>query len=182
MKRGFSSLAFGVLASVALALLLTGCASYHLGTGLPPEYRKIAIAEVQNLTEEARTTGLLRDRMAERLEALPGLSVVSEKHAGLLLSLRVKSILQHNVARTQARDSIDRHHDSDAYQTVLYRMVLTVEWSACPKGKSEVVRKGVATGTADMPLMPDREMAFQNAIQEAVRDVATMISVQLTEE
>ena len=91
--------------------------------------------------------------------------------------ITIRGLDQNRAARSRLRGKKDRDDSGDAYQTVLYRVTITVDWEA-----KAANRKGTVTGVADMPLMPDREIAFATALQNAARDAAKKLTIALTEQ
>ena len=166
-----------LLLILALALL-TGCAHWHAGSTLPPEQRRIHLAAIDNRTSEHRLTAWFKSALVHELTQVPGIrAVADESQAGLVVTTTIRGLDQNRAARSRIRGKKDRDDSGDAYQTVLYRVTVTVDWEA-----KAANRKGTVTGTADMPLMPDRELAFATALQNAARDAAAKLAVALTEQ
>lgn len=162
-------------------LLLTGCQCYHVGSSLPPEERAIAIAAIENRTREHRLTPLVKDDLAEKLSGIPGISVVSENDAAAGQSVKVVLLAldQNRHVSAEVREKAARKDDSNAYQTVLYRAVLAAEWTATTAAGDS--RTGKAEVTADVPVMPDLDIAFSAALRELSRALANEIAANLTE-
>ena len=168
-----------ILALVCLA----GCAHWHTGSTLPPEQRKVHLAAMDNRTSEHRLTPWLKSAITQELSQVPGVRTVADKQgAGLILTTTIRGLDQNRAARSRIRGKKDRDDSSDAYQTVLYHVTITVDWEAKPTASDAKTRKGTITGEADMPLMPDREIAFATALQSAARDAAAKLAAALTEQ
>ena len=167
---------------LALACLV-GCAHWHAGSTLPSEQRKIHLAAIDNRTSEHRLTPWLKSALTHDLSQVPGVRTVSDKQgAGMVLTTTIRGLDQNRAARSRIRGKKDRDDSGDAYQTVLYHVIITVDWEAKPTAASAKPRKGTITGEADMPLMPDREIAFATALQSAARDAARKLTAALTEQ
>ena len=167
-----------------VCVTLCGCLSpsYHLGgTSLPEAQRRISLNEISNATAEARLTPLLKNALNAKLENTTGVDVVSEENAGLLVALRIESLEQRSAARAQMRDTADRQDDSDAYQTVLFRLTLKVSYRARAKASDGPAFKGSVTATADVPMMPDHETALQAALRQVAIDAANKLAIAITE-
>ena len=77
--------------------------------------------------------------------------------------------------RKKARDK-----DGDAYQTVLHKLTIKVEYSV-RDSSGKVVLKGKVAGQASVPLMHDREVALLSARKLAVKDAARQIADALAD-
>ncbi len=169
-----------MLLSLAI-LLLASCATYHFGTALPAEQRKMAVAEVENLTSETALGGLVQNALHECILNTPGLKLSSEENAGLSITLSLDNLDQNKLARARTRDADARHDKSDSYQTVLYRMTVRCRYTATPTDGSPV-REGSVQATADVPLMQDINLAQQAALTQLARNAARQVLSELTEE
>ena len=167
---------------LALACLV-GCTHWHAGSTLPAAQRKIHLDTIDNRTSEHRLTAWFKSALIHDLNQVPGVFTVSGKdNAGLIVKTTIRGLDQNRAARSRIRGKKDRDDNDDTYQTVLYRVTITVEWEATPADDTTKPRKGTITGTADMPLMPDREIAFATALQNAARDAAAKLTATLTEQ
>jgi len=175
MKSGIK--AFWLL--LAAALLGAGCASYHVGTALPPEQRCVFVETVANETTEAILGTLTRQALQERFSQTPGLRLAASDgtDAGLKVEVTLVALEQRNLARARTREKKARRDDGDAYQTVLYRLDLHAKWRAIPaQGDEAAIRKGEIVATADMPLTADKETAQRSALRQVARDLAVRIA------
>lgn len=168
--------------SLSAALLATGCTGYRFcGATLPTEERSIALAELVNLTGEARLTPLVKNSLAQALEKTPGISTVSTENAGLLLHLRLTRLSQSSAARALIRDAADRQDDGDAYQSVLFRLTLCIEYTATSTAPGRPERHGTVNAAAEVPMMPDHEQSFAAALRQLARDAAGKLTAAITE-
>ena len=167
-----------VLLSILALACLTNCTHWHAGSTLPNDQRKVYLAAIDNRTSEHRLTAWFKSALVHELTQVPGIRVTAEEsHAGLVIKTTIRGLDQNRAARSRLRGKKDRDDSGDAYQTVLYRVTITVDWEA-----KAANRKGTVTGVADMPLMPDREIAFATALQNAARDAAKKLTIALTEQ
>ena len=168
-----------LILSLALALA-TSCATYHFGTALPVEQRKIAVTEIKNLTSETALAGFMQNTLREQIQNTPGLKLSSEESAGLVITVSLDRLSQSKLARSRTRDDDAKHGRSDSYQTVLFRMTLHCTFTATPVDGSPV-RQGTVVGTADVPLMQDLALAQQAALPQLANDAAKHILTELTD-
>lgn len=171
-----------LLAAAAVAILLTSCARYHFGTALPENRRDICIYDVQNLTQEDALEPLLGNALREQVMNTPGLKLISEDNATLAISATITALTQSRAARAQTRDAKAHHDDSDSYQTVLYRLEMTCEYTAQTTRENLIPKTGTVIATADVPLMQDIAMPQQAALKQLARDAAAKILAEITEE
>ena len=158
--------------TLALALLMASC--YHMGT--VGSAKQVRVAEIENRTEEAGLTAMLRQCLAEQFGTRPG---NSSKAPHYILSAKIEKITNRSMARAEIREKKSRDDDSDAYQTVLYGLELTVRYQL-DKGEGEASGNGSIAGTvigkASLPRMHDRNVALQDALKQAAFDVAKQIA------
>ena len=151
-----------------LLVVIAFCAScYHL-VDTSGKLSRIYVDDVQNATMEPQLGNMMRIAMTELLS-----------HSGrrskdrLPLDLKVVGMENNNVARAEIREKRSRDNDSDAYQTVLYRITITVQYTLeLPEGKTLA---GTVTGIGDLPKMHDRNVPLQHAIRLAANDAAKKI-------
>ena len=167
---------------LAILLACASCAHYRPGTTLPAEYRTIEIGPVVNLTSEARLESDLRNSLSESVMNTPGVCLGRPgAEGGLLLSAKIAELSQQRGARARLRAPHDRDRSGKAYQTVVFRMTLKVEYQAVAENCGEPVRSGVVTVSADYPTMADQETARAEALREAMRSAARQIVAEVTE-
>ena len=133
----------------AAALLLASCTTYRWGTDFPRGQRTIALEPVVNLSQEEALSTLLRDTLAERIAQTPGLRLAPPMgEPELRLAVKVLPLDQGKAARARTRKSIASHDDSDSYQTVLYRLTMSCEYTATPADPALPPRSGKVEVTA----------------------------------
>ena len=160
----------------AAALLLAACTTYRWGTDFPRGQRTIALEPVVNLSQEEALSTLLRDTLAERIAQTPGLRLAPPMgEPELRLAVKVLPLDQGKAARARTRKSIASHDDSDSYQTVLYRLTMSCEYTATPADPALPPRSGKVEVTADVPLLQDLALAQRAALPQLARDAAAQI-------
>ena len=165
------------IALLTAALLLgVSCAHYRFGSALPKDMRDISVSEINNTTTEPSLGMLLQDALAEHIMNTPGVKLASRQDATLDVSVKIVMIDQGRLASARTRDSKARHSDSDSYQTVLYRLTMTCEYTARPTRGDTPPRRGSVEATADVPLMHDMALAQSAAYRELARDAAQKIA------
>lgn len=160
--------------AAVLCLLLSSC--YHLG--VPGGSKNVQIGDIDNRTSEPSLGGLLSKSLAEELNVRPALKAAdSPKYT---VDAKVAGIGNSSRARAEVRIKDARDNDSDAYQTVLHRFTVKVDYSVSD-AEGKTVFKGTVTGQASVPLMHDREVAMKTARQQAVMDAARQIADALAD-
>ena len=152
---------------VFIAVFCSSC--YHL-TGHNKNLAMVSIANIHNDTVEPQLSSMLHSALAEQL------SHTRKGNSKPLypLDLKIISLENSNVARAEIRDKLSRDDDSDAYQTVLYRITIKVQYSLkLQEGKPPV--SGVVSGIGDLPKMHDRNIPLQHALRLAANDAAKKI-------
>lgn len=165
---------FAYAFAMMLCMILTSC--YHMGT--VGGSKSVILDEVSNRTSDATLGGIMAQCMREELGTRPGLSV---KNAPIyVLDLNVSDITSSSQARAEVRVKNVRDRDGDAYQSVLHKVTVKVDYEITDKaGKS--IRKGQVSGIASLPLMHDREVAMRNARTLALKDAARMVADALAD-
>ena len=97
-----------------------------------------------------------------------------------ILRTRVVEVRNSSLARAEVRNSKDRDRSDNAYQGVLFRIDLTVEYRLENQDSAQE-RTGRVTGRGDLPLMHDRNLPLQNAIRAAANDAARQIAEELSD-
>lgn len=94
----------------------------------------------------------------------------------------MKNLDNRSLARTKLRETDYRDYDGDAYQTVLYRISVKVEYEVYGSALQEKpLRSGSLTGQADLPKLHDREIALRTALRQLAIDLATQLVAELSE-
>lgn len=173
-----------ILSLLLVSLMLTSACTYRLSNScLPAEFRLLTVEEVDNQTSEAALAAMLRSALQERIANEPGINLArGRKKQEARICVRLKNLHNSSVARARLRDERDRDDDSDAYQTVLYRITLAAEYQLYVPAEPEKPRlSGNLSATADLPKIHDREIALRSALQQATLDLAGKIVNAVTE-
>ncbi len=171
-----------LLLFLAAALLLASCTTYRWGTDFPEGQRIIALEEITNLSQEDALDPLLRDALAERITQTPGLRLAAGQEPELRLTVKILPLDQEKAARAKTRTRIASHDDSDSYQTVLYRLNMTCQYTVTPADSSLPARSGTVDVSADVPLLQDLALAQKGALPQLARTAAREILAQAARE
>ena len=156
------------IALLSLALLSASC--YHFGGG-SHMLRHVYVDKIHNGTAEPLLGGMIHSAVNEQLGTRAYPKYVPKMD--LPLDLDIIAMENSSLARAEVRDKKTRDDDSDAYQTVLYRITVKVGYTLkTPSGK---VLKGEVTGIGDLPKMHDRNVPLQYALKLAASDAARKI-------
>jgi hypothetical protein len=146
-----------------------------------PQIRSLAVGTFANDTRESSAAASLRGRIAEALSKEPGIKLAQPEVADAVIEGRVVTVSQRPLVRGK-RDEADVNHKADAYQTALYRLVVTVEYEVRIPGYAKpFIEKRQITGQADMGNWPDQQVMRANALGLALADAATQIVTAVTE-
>ena len=157
--------------AIALAFLLCSC--YHFGTVGPA--KRVHVAEVENRTEEPTLAATLRQCLNEQLGTGVG-TTPSCKPCSYALHAKITKITNRSMARAEIREKKSRDDDSDAYQTVLYALEVTVQYELEPKQQELRPLAGTVVGRASLPRMHDRNVALQDALKQASLDISRQLA------
>ena len=160
--------------TVLLCAFLSSC--YHLG--VPGGSKRVTVGDITNRTAEPSLGGLLSQGLAEEFGTRPGLH--AKDAAEYEVDARIVGIGNASQARAEVRVKKARDKDGDAYQTVLHKLTIKVEYSV-RDSSGKVVLKGKVAGQASVPLMHDREVALLSARKLAVKDAARQIADALAD-
>ena len=164
-----------VIFLAGVCLLFAASCQYHWGRRVSPQVSRIFVDEVRNETLEEPLARLLRSALTEQVSAMPGMRLeTAAEQATCHLDATVKSIQKRSAGRAELRDAKARQKDSDAYQTVLYRVEVRVAFALHDKEGTELLSRDVV-GTADAPRMHDLGLAYQAAYRQALDDAARQI-------
>jgi len=171
----------GLVVAAGALLVLSGC-QYRWGAVGHPQIRSLAVGTFANDTREASAVGALRGGLAEAVSTEPGLRLAQPDAADAIIEGRVVKVSQRQHARAKVRDEHDSDSDSDSYQTVLYRMEVTVEYQVrIPGYEKPFLEKRQVVGQADMGNWPDQEVYRANTLTRALTDAAGQIVATITE-
>ena len=151
-----------------ICLLLSSC--YHLG--VPGGSKNVQIGDIINRSSEPSLGGLLSKSLAEELNVRPALK--DSNAPKYTVDVKIVGIGNSSQARAEVRIKDARDKDSDAYQTVLHKLTIKVEYSV-NDDDGKTLLKGKVTGQTSVPLMHDREVALRTARHQAVMDAAKQI-------
>lgn len=181
MRTAQSWRRIGLAAVTGVLVGAAGC-QYRWGTVAHPQIRSLAVGTFANETRESSATATFRGKLAEALSKEPGFGLAQPEVADAVIQGRVVTVSQRQLARAKLRDEDDVKHEADAYQTVLYRMEVTVEYEVLIPGSAKpFIEKRQVTGEADLGNWPDHQVMRANALGLALADAATQIVAAVTE-
>lgn len=172
---------FGRLSALAALVLLCGC-QYRWGGVGHPQIQSLAVGAFANESRESAAVASLRGSLAEMISTEPELRLAQPDQADAIVEGRVLRVDQRAHARAKTRDERDAEDDGDAYQTVLYRVEVTVEYSVrVPGYEKPLIAARRVTGVSDMGNWPDQQVFRASALSRALGDAATQIVAEVTE-
>jgi hypothetical protein len=181
MKTAHTWSLIGRAAAAGILLAVSGC-QYQWGALAHPQIRSLAVGTFANDTRESGATASLRGKLAEVLSKEPGITLAQPEVADAVIQGKIVAVAQHPLARAKLRDEADVKHDADAYQTVLYRMQVTVEYEVRIPGYAKpFMEKSQVIGQADMGNWPDQQIQRSSTLGLALADAATQIVAAVTE-
>ena len=161
--------------ALSMALILVSCASYHVDSERNGALSHISVGFVDNQTSEGELSGLLKRQLQEQFATAPGFQ--KDRNLNWLrLNTTITEIVNRSIAESEVRDSKSRDKDADAYQTVLHRVELRIEFEVLDVSEyGKCLLKGKVTGQGDVPLMHDRNVSLKEAYLQATNDAAIKI-------
>jgi len=170
-KESFCFKAQGVgslwrVATVLTLVLTAGCAGYHNGTLMNPNYKTIAIAPVKNNTMESLVSTYIRKAAAEQFLVDGSLKVVDVQDADCILYITVNQVETTGVGY----DSTDRE---DNYRPAEWRMRLRGKFTIIAPGHARpLVSERRISGTARYAVTVDQHASRRNGLELLCRDAA----------
>ena len=168
---------------LAILLACASCARYRFGSTLPKECHLIEVGQVTNLTAEPQLEHLLRNSLSQSIMNTPGVHLAQPDGAeAVSLATKITELEQQRSARARLRSPDDRDRSGKAYQTVVFRMTLKVEYQVVAPNSDTPLRTGEVVVSSDYPTMADQTSAQAEALREAMRSVAQQIIAEVTEQ
>lgn len=166
--------AMGLFTVFLCTLFMMSCA-YHLGAPDLKNCHGISVGVIGNSTSEPALSIEVKKALQEQFETAPGLTGRGSQ-GKYVLTAEVVEVKSSSLARAEIRDKKIRNDEEDAYQTVLYRVEIKVNYSIHAKdgGNAEKL-SGTVFGKGDLPRMHDRNVPLQAAIRQASNDAARQI-------
>jgi len=160
------------LSSLFSLFLLTGCASYRLGSMLPPDVKSVYMPTAINATTEPLLANDVTSAVFAELQRDGSLSPESEDQADTVLTVRIT-----NYDLTPLSFTRDNRSEPDQYRLTL---AAEVELVVRETGKT-LVRSGRITGQDTFPLSGDITQAKRIGLPDAADDLARVIVATITE-
>ena len=161
---------------------LSGCRHYQWGTLMHPQVGSLAVGTFANKTMDASCAALLRGRLAEAVSREPGVVLLPPDQADAIIEGTIVSVRQRRLARAEVRHERERENDSDAYQSVLYRLEITLEYRVrIADSEKMLIEKRKVVGTTDLGRWPDQQVMRSDALGRALGDAAERMVASITE-
>jgi hypothetical protein len=157
--------------ALAVALTLTGCASYHMGSAVPPGLRTIAVPTFENASGTPQAEALATQAVLAELRRAGALRIAERENAALEMSGRILSC---------TLTSLHTDHDRP-YETLEYRLTLTAEVKVYERATGKVVANlGKVRGEDVFRTQSDLPSAKRDALPRAAARLAkTVVSETL---
>ncbi len=155
-----------------MALALTGCAGYQLGSMLPPDIKTVHVPTFINETEEPLIEVATTRAAIAEIQRDGSLRIASADEADSILTVRLIDFRLQPIA-------FDRDRRAAAEE---YRMFITASIILTRRGTDEVLaRDPRVTGEATFVLAGDMTSSKQSALPDASRDLAHLIISSVVE-
>ena len=152
-----------VLGSVAL---LSGCAGYTWGTGIPEEYRTVAVPVFENLTEVSEMGPTVTQYTLREFQREGSFKVMRPDDAAIEVQGVIKKMTRHGIAYDRARGM-----RASEYR---YEILADVTFVDRRKGKVLLERKGLQ-GETTFLTQNDLLTGQKNAAARIAQDLARQI-------
>ena len=148
-----------------LALILSGCAGYHVGSTLDKSIKTVSLTIVNKTDEPSIEVAVMKALRAE-LQMDGRLEVRSQNEADVVLSVTLKKFDLHALAFQRKQGSLARE----------YRMTMTASavLSDAETGKV-ILENPVVLGESDFPYGADLTSAKRSALPDAAGDLARKV-------
>jgi len=170
------------IAWLALALALSlgnGCLGYRLGSMADPQLKTIAVARVDNDTDEPRVSAYAASRLRSRLVTDGALRLVESSDADCILKARVRSYAVSSVGSAKLPSA---DPGQQLYMTSVWRVTVTVEYSlVAPRGDKPLIAPRTVNGAAEYTDLIDLDVVRQDGLRQALYDAAGKIVRDVTE-
>ena len=183
LPASFQCLVRALVAGAGL-ILATGCASYHCGSLMHPQFKTVAVGEFYNKTEEAGLTVCLRQGLAEAFMTDGSLKLVSTASADAVVQGRILQYQTRAIGFKYIGKDDPTSDYRNTYQGSLYQIEVIVEFEVIipdPKRPVLVLDKRTVRGIAEFGKLPDRTIARDEALRRATRDAAQQVAAAVTE-
>ncbi len=158
--------------SLALAVMLTGCVGYRLGSMLPPDINSVYVPTVVNRTGEPLLEDEVTRAVITQIQRDGSLRIAGAEDADAVLNVTIKDFTLNPIA-------YDRHVSSRADE---YRMILTASIIFSRRSDGKVlVEAPRLSGESTFIFSSDLSQAKRDALPEAARDLAHDIVERIVE-
>jgi PBP1b-binding outer membrane lipoprotein LpoB len=157
---------------LVLANLLTGCASYHLGSLLKGNYRTVAVVMLKNRTLQPQLESQVSNAIIKQFQSDGTLRVVSAADADIVLTGEITEYLRRDVRSARQDSGIPRE-----YQITIVTKVQAVDRRT---GKT-ILTPTVVRGMSATFIGNDLQTAEEQVLPLVAEDVGRQASRLLTE-
>lgn len=148
-----------------LALVLSGCAGYHVGSTLPKSVQTVSI-QIANKTDEPSIEVAVMKALRAELQMDGRLAVASQDVADAVLNVTLKKFDLDPLAFNRKDGSLAEE----------YRMTLTASVVLSDAENNKVILENpVVLGEAEFPYIADLTSAKRGALPKAAADLARKI-------
>lgn len=134
--------------------------------------------KVANHTQEAALSGMLTSSLHEHFQTDPAAGRPSDV-PGYHITATITKLGNLGISRARIRDKDSRDDESQAYQTVLFRTAVYVDFTVFRGEIPEPVLKRSYVGYGDLPKMHDHQVPFKHACQQAIHSIAQQMTDDL---
>jgi len=169
---------------IAVCFLATaiGCRSYHRGTLMHPQIRRVAVGTFTNRQKGPHLGILFRRKLIAMLMADGSVVVTSPDKADALIQGSIEQTAFSPSARGKIRNAANRDRDRDAYQTIVYRAQTGIVFTVTVPGRSRpLIPETHVVGQADFTPLPDFPDARKNGLDQALTDAARKTAAAIVE-
>ncbi len=163
-----------LLATAAAALLLPGCAGYHVGSDKPGRMENVqtlAVPTFRNLTLEPRSAVLVTNNVVRQFQIDGTYQIKDAQDADAVLRGTIREF-----TRRQLRSARNNN-----LRTRELELLLTVDFVVEEPVTGNLLSKGTVQGTTNIFLDPNFQLSERQAIDDASRKMAEELVSRLTE-
>ncbi len=163
----------GVMAAVALPLLVTGCAGYQLGptNGLAAGEKSVQISPFVNETLQPRLTDYVTSQMRKQLQKDGTYRLATHGEADIVLSGRMTRYDRGEVTLSS----------TDILTVRDFRLVLTAQVTARERSTGRLLLDQAVTGSTLIRVGPDLTSAERQAMPLLAADLAKNVTALLAD-
>ena len=162
------------LLAAAVALLLPGCAGYHVGSDKPgrmENVKTIAVPTFRNLTLEPRSSVLVTNNVVRQFQLDGTYQIKDAQNADAVLRGTIRDF-----TRRQLRSARNNN-----LRTRELELLMTVDFVVEEAVTGNLLSKGTVTGSTSVFLDPNFQLSERQAIDDASRKMSEELVSRLAE-